>query len=100
MINESNIQRQKITFMRGIIKETEIIIIDEFIQKVISKLKDKTVIMIIHNLEILRHFNKVIYFGNKTLTEALSFRELLIKNLLNIIPRIFKEIIFIMCVNL
>ena len=77
-INISVDQRQKISFMRAIIRDAPIIVIDELtadmskktedeiIGNIINKMKDKTVIMIIHNLDLLKRYNKIIFVNNGT----------------------------------
>jgi ABC-type multidrug transport system fused ATPase/permease subunit len=74
----SAMQKQKISFMRSIIKDSPILIIDELtaemgksfekqiIEAIFSKLMDKTVIMIIHNLDYLNLFDRVIFFDEKS----------------------------------
>ncbi|KAI5150007.1 ATP-binding cassette, subfamily B, heavy metal transporter [Enteropsectra breve] len=76
--NLSGGQKQKISFMRGILKEAPILILDEatanmdaaseleLIKSVNEKLKDKAVLVIIHNLSLLNYFEKILFFNDQT----------------------------------
>lgn len=86
--NISSAQRQKICFLRAIIKDTPVLIFDEMtsdmdkdyeeeiIGMVLETLKEKTVIMIIHNLNMLERFDKVVFFDDKTSTNSLPLEDL------------------------
>lgn len=90
--NLSSGERQKICFLRAVIRDTPILIFDEItsrmdkmqeseiISKVMTNLKDHTVIMIIHNLNLIENFDKIIFFGNGTATKALPLDELKIQS--------------------
>lgn len=90
--NISSAQRQKICFLRAVIKDTPVVIFDEMtsdmdkdyeeeiIKKVLETLKEKTVIMVIHNLNMLEKFDKVVFFDNKTSTGSLPLEDLLQQN--------------------
>ncbi|KAI4292005.1 ATP-binding cassette, subfamily B, heavy metal transporter [Pancytospora philotis] len=67
-------QKQRINFMRAIIKGAPIIVLDEpssnldkvaeaeLVDHIFSCAKDATVLIIIHNLEMLNRFEKILYF--------------------------------------
>ncbi|KAI4292154.1 ATP-binding cassette, subfamily B, heavy metal transporter [Pancytospora philotis] len=67
-------QKQRINFMRAIIKGAPIIVLDEpsssldkaaeaeLVDHIFSCTKDATVLIIIHNLEMLKRFEKILYF--------------------------------------
>lgn len=86
--NLSGGQAQKVSFMRAIIKNAPILVLDEATSnmdtvselEVIENLKahgiNKTILMIIHNLNLLHHFDKILFFDNLTLLEQGSFEEL------------------------
>lgn len=88
----SSAMKQKICFMRAIIRDTPIIIFDEvtsdldrsteeyMINTIMSKMENKTVIMIVHNLDLLHKFDKVVFFGNKTCTGTSTLKELISEN--------------------
>ncbi|KAL6122831.1 hypothetical protein NUSPORA_00090 [Nucleospora cyclopteri] len=81
-------QRQKISFMRAIIKNAPIILLDEptsnldkvseitLVENLIKKTQGTTVLMIVHSLETLKHFDKIIFFANHTLDGKGSFNDL------------------------
>lgn len=81
-------ERQKICFLRAVMQNRPILVFDEItsrmnktqeaaiINSVLNKLKDCTVVMIIHNLNVLEKFDKVIFFGNSTASEALPLETL------------------------
>lgn len=87
-MNLSGGQAQKLSFMRGVIKNAPIFILDEATSNmdapsennVIRSLKEhaanKTVLMIVHNLSLLQQFDRIFFFDNKTLAEQGSFEEL------------------------
>jgi ABC-type multidrug transport system fused ATPase/permease subunit len=68
-------QKQRLNFMRAIVKDSPIFIFDQvtssldrdsearLVDLVLSNLRDKTVLMILNNLEYLRKFNTVYYFS-------------------------------------
>jgi len=67
-------QKQRVAFMRAIIKDSPILVMDEptanidkhteyeLIDKVLTLCSDKTFLLIVHNPELLRRFDKVLYF--------------------------------------
>ena len=73
-------QRQRISFMRSIIKQAPILIMDEptanidkrsefdLIDKVLQICDDRTFILIVHNLELLPKFDKIIHFEKGGIT--------------------------------
>lgn len=85
-------QRQKICFMRAVIKNAPILILDEatsnmdqeseleVVESIKKHMPSKTVIMIVHNLELLRHFDKVIFFGTGGSYEEGSFEQLVARD--------------------
>lgn len=90
--NISSAQRQKICFLRAVVKNTPIIVFDEItsemdktyesklIDTIMARMEDKTVIMIIHNLEMLDRFDEIIFFDEGTATRNTSHDELLNNN--------------------
>lgn len=84
-------QRQKISFLRAAIKNAPILILDEatsnmdqiseqdVINKIKNNMKNTTVIMIVHNLEKLKEFDKILYFGGDENFEEGGFEELMDK---------------------
>lgn len=81
-------ERQKIAFMRAIIKDAPILILDEptsaldkkseevMIDQIVTNSDKKTVLMIVHNLEMLQKFDEVMFFTEGTLNSSGSFNEL------------------------
>ncbi|EPR79317.1 ABC-transporter [Spraguea lophii 42_110] len=71
--NLSGGEKQKISFVRALLKESEILLLDEptanldkvsennLIKRILQKEKHKTIIMVIHSLSLLKHFNKIFY---------------------------------------
>lgn len=67
-------QKQRINFMRAIIRGSPILVLDEptsnldktseaeIISKIFTHCADKTVLVIIHNLDLLKKFQKILYF--------------------------------------
>lgn len=86
--NISGGEKQKIAFMRAIVKDSPIICLDEptanldkaaeieLIENLIMYSPEKTVLMIIHNLEILKYFDLVLFFANHTLQSIGKFDDL------------------------
>lgn len=86
--NLSGGERQKISFMRAVVKNAPIILMDEptanldaasekdFIKHVTKVLKTTTILMIVHNLETLKEFDSIYFFRDKTLGAMSSFDEL------------------------
>lgn len=82
-------QRQKICFLRAVIKNTPILILDEatsnmdeksemeIIENIRTNMHSKTVIMIVHNLKLLKYFDKILFFENNGVYEQGSFDELM-----------------------
>lgn len=85
-------QRQKISFMRAIIKNSPVLLLDEATsnmdeiseEKIINKIKtqmiDKSALMIVHNLQHLKLFDKIFYFGGGTIFEEGNFNDLIERN--------------------
>lgn len=71
-------QKQRIAIARGLTNDKPIIILDEALNKIDNitrskilnninnKYKEKTILYISNNLEIIKYVNKVIYIDNKT----------------------------------
>ena len=85
-------QRQRINLMRAMIKDAPIIIMDEptsnidketefdLIDKVVMNSSNKTFLMIVHNQELLKKFDKILYFTKSGVTLFESFDEYLSMN--------------------
>jgi ABC-type multidrug transport system fused ATPase/permease subunit len=81
-------QRQKISFMRAVIKNSPILILDEatsnmdqeselhIIHQIQSHMESKLVLMIVHNLALLESFDRILFFGDNTLIDQGSFKEM------------------------
>lgn len=81
-------QKQRINFMRAIIKGSPIIILDEptsnldrkseveMIDSIFNNCQDKTVLIIIHNLDLLKKFNKIYNFKKEGVEQYNSYEEL------------------------
>ncbi|KAF7683461.1 ABC transporter B family member 5 [Astathelohania contejeani] len=80
--NLSGGEKQKISLIRAFLKDTEILVMDEptanldkeseneIIKTTITYFETKTMLMIIHNLELLPHFDRIFYIGDGTVTEV------------------------------
>ncbi|ELA40921.1 uncharacterized protein VICG_02061 [Vittaforma corneae ATCC 50505] len=67
-------QKQRISFMRAVIKDAPIIVMDEptanidrtseldLINKILTLCNDKTFILIVHNHDLLKKFDRILYF--------------------------------------
>lgn len=84
-------QRQKISLLRALAKETPIIILDEAtssldktfeesVVKKLTKLKDKTLIMIIHQKNLIQYFDKIIFLKGGSVSGSGSYTELIHSN--------------------
>ncbi|OQS54551.1 ATM1 [Ecytonucleospora hepatopenaei] len=90
--NLSGGEKQKIAFMRAVIRNSPVILMDEptanldvnseeeFIKNIVKHLKTKTVLMIVHNLQTLHFFDKIYFFNNKTLFDTGSFDDVYKRN--------------------
>ncbi len=90
--NLSGGQAQKISFMRAVIKNGSIFMLDEatsnmdmkseteIIELLRKNAVGKTIIVIIHNLKVLHMFDRVLYFNNNTLEEQGTFNEIYAAN--------------------
>jgi len=82
-------QKQYMSLMRAIIKDSPIFILDEatsdvdqkteaeLIDYIMSVLSDRTIIMIVHNHELLKKFDKVLFLSGGTMKGCGSINELL-----------------------
>ncbi|KAM0680794.1 hypothetical protein GINT2_001068 [Glugoides intestinalis] len=82
-------QRQKICFLRALIKQSQILILDEatsnideaseleILENIAKYIHNRTVIMIVHNLKLLKHFDRVLFFEKENVYEEGTFEELL-----------------------
>jgi len=86
--NLSGGQRQKVCFMRAVIKNSPILVLDEstsnmdekseknLLKKIQENMKEQTVFMIIHNLSILEQFSKIFFFRDRKLFHG-SYKEMI-----------------------
>lgn len=84
-------QRQKISFMRAVIKNAPVLILDEatsnmdqiseqnIIDKINQNMANTLVLMIVHNLEKLKNFDRILFFGGNENFEDGSFEDLMSK---------------------
>ncbi|KAM0679507.1 hypothetical protein GINT2_002351 [Glugoides intestinalis] len=82
-------ERQKICFLRALIKQSQILILDEatsnideaseleILENIAKYIHNRTVIMIVHNLKLLKHFDRVLFFEKENVYEEGTFEELL-----------------------
>ncbi|KCZ74296.1 hypothetical protein H311_04740, partial [Anncaliia algerae PRA109] len=89
--NLSGGEKQKVALIRGAIRNKKIFILDEptaaidreaendIFSSLLSD-KDTTVLTIIHNLDLLKNFNKVLHFSNESAILYDSFEEFNSKN--------------------
>lgn len=80
-------QKQRISFMRAIIKDAPIILMDEptanvdrasevdLINKVLTLRGERTFILIVHNHDLLKDFDKILYFSKDEITTFNSYDE-------------------------
>ncbi|EJW04314.1 hypothetical protein EDEG_01438 [Edhazardia aedis USNM 41457] len=85
-------EKQKIAFARAAAKNGDILILDEptasldkhsealILTKIIQYFDKRTVIMIIHNLNLLKMFNKIVYVADKNTIEIGDFDSLMADN--------------------
>ena len=90
--NLSGGERQKLIILRTLLKKADIYFFDEptanidkgseifYIEKIIEVLKDRRVFAIIHNFNLLKYFDRVLYFNKKGLRCEGSHRELMETN--------------------
>lgn len=84
-------QKQRISIARGLIRGKPILILDEALNKLdnktrkniltslVNNYKDKTIIFISNNLEIINYVDNIIYINKKTTTMG-THNELMVKN--------------------
>ena len=92
-------QKQKISLMRAVLKDSPIFIFDEAtaamdkkaekdsIELILNNLNDKTIIMIVHGKEFLHLFDKIIFLNNGKVEEIGTY-EYLLKNNKNFIEQV------------
>lgn len=85
-------QRQKLSMVRAAVKDAPIFILDEatsaidkgyeamVLDVILNKLKDKTVVMIIHEKAYLSSFDRIIFLNKGQLEDSGKFEDLLQKN--------------------
>ncbi|KAK6089373.1 hypothetical protein P3W45_001619 [Vairimorpha bombi] len=83
-------QKQQVSFMRGVIKDGEIFLIDEptanldkvaereLINNVFTRLRNKTVLLILHNFEFLKGFDKIIGFHERSVKLYENYEDFLV----------------------
>lgn len=88
-INLSNGQKQKLSIIRAFIKNSPIFLFDEItasIDKITEKqlmniilnqCNEKTIFMIIHNIDYLKYFDKIIFLNNKNVESVDVFDKLM-----------------------
>lgn len=90
--NISAAQRQKICFLRAAFRDSAVVVFDEMTSEMdekyeallidlfMKKMQEKTVIMIIHNLNLLEKFDGIVFFNNKTAVGCKNYKELIEEN--------------------
>ena len=89
--NLSGGEKQKISFMRAIIKNSPIVVKDEAtsnmdddceknaIESILKLSEDKTLFVIVHNLELLKRFKRIIFFDKNKVQDFQSYDEFMNK---------------------
>jgi len=87
--NISAAQRQKICFLRAAIRDAPVVVFDEMTSEmdaayearliglIMEKMQGKTVVSIIHNLNMLEKFDRVIFLNKKTAVGCSKYGELM-----------------------
>lgn len=85
-------QKQKLSLVRAAVKDSPIFVLDEAtaaidkgyekkaMEILLGKLENKTLIMIIHNKEYLKEFDKIIFLANGTVAGCSNYEDLLQSN--------------------
>lgn len=85
-------QKQKLSLVRAAVKDSPIFVLDEAtaaidkgyekkaMEILLGKLENKTLIMIIHNKEYLKEFDKIIFLANGTVAGYSNYEDLLQSN--------------------
>lgn len=80
-------QKQRISFMRAVVKDAPILVMDEptanidrasefdLINKVITLCSDKTFILIVHNHDLLKKFDRILYFAKDGIVSYDSYEQ-------------------------
>lgn len=83
-------QKQIVSFMRAMVKDSSIVLLDEptsdldasskkeLVQMIFEKMNDKTVLFVVHDHELLKGFDKILGFSNGTITVYDSFDEFVV----------------------
>lgn len=86
-------QKQRISFMRAIIKKAPIVVMDEptanidkaseanLIDKILTKATDRTFILIVHNLDLLKRFDKILCFTREGVVSYDSYNAFVNKSM-------------------
>lgn len=90
--NISSAQRQKICFLRAVLRDAPIVIFDEMtsemdeeyeaclIDLIMRNMAEKTIVMIIHNMALMDKFDKVVFFNNRTAQGGCMCKEMVEKS--------------------
>lgn len=80
-------QKQRVAFMRAIIKDTPILVMDEptanidrqsehdLIDKIMTNCNEKTFLIIVHNLDLMKRFDRILYFTKDGVKAYNSYQE-------------------------
>lgn len=85
-------ERQKIMLMRSLLKTSQILLMDEptsaldrsseseIIEFILNEYENKTILMIVHNLDLLRLFDKVLFVNNKKIEVIEDVKNKILQN--------------------
>lgn len=83
-------QKQRVSFMRAMVKDSDIVVLDEptsnldadsekeLVKMILEKMKDKTVLLVVHDHDLLRGFDKIFGLYDSTVRVYDSFDEFII----------------------
>ncbi|AFN83927.1 MdlB-type mitochondrial ABC transporter [Encephalitozoon romaleae SJ-2008] len=83
-------QKQRVSFMRAMVKDSDIVVLDEptsnldadsekeLVEMILKKMKDKTVFLVVHDHDLLRGFDKILGLHDSTVRVYDSFDEFII----------------------